>query len=281
MAIAAGEYYSNAIVGSMNVGADVNLLAVDANPKYPIGQLIQRADGNIYHYGYSSSGVAAGTLVAPTFASSGQSAITRGTYGPTSSTAVAGDAIQPCAKGSRFVELDGTNVTALASATANLYRGGYFITSSGSGTGYTYRIKGNTAYGNPVSAHLRIELKEPLQYQVNATTVWMIVPCMWNDLIAADVATNTSVSGVSMGTTTSTYPYGWFCTRGIVGVVQTGTITAGQAVMLSTATSGTVAAFGIGASQATSFIGQDSIGQCLQPANATGGLCTIFLSSID
>ena len=106
---------------------------------------------------------------------------------------------------------------------------------------------------------------------------------MWNDLVVADVATNVAVAGVTMGTTTTTSPYGWICTRGVVGVAQQGILTKGQAVQLSVATSGAVMAFGLGASQATSFIGQDSIGQCLQPAgvNATTGQCVIFLSSID
>lgn len=266
-------YFTNSMVGNMNVGADANLTQVDATPKFPVGQAIVRGDGNVYHYGYSSAGIAAGKAVSPVFASAGV-LTTTGVKSITSSTSIPGDTIAVGAAGSRFVQITVSGVT------ANLYRGGYFIVDAGSGAGYSYRIAGNTATGNPVSGDFRLELKEPLAVTLYTSTQWIIVPCLWNDLGTAETTTNNIFAGVSMGTTTAASPYGWFCTRGVVGVTQVGTLTAGQGITLSS-TAGAVTYIGFGGSTVTLLQGSECIGQCIQPAKATAGTAVVFINGID
>jgi len=266
-------YFSNSMAGQMNVGSDINLTQVDATPKFAVGQFIQRADGAMFHYGYSSAGIAAGKAVSPTFASAGV-ITTTGVKSITASASIAGDTIAVGAAGSRFVQITVSGVT------ANLYRGGYFVIDSGSGKGYSYRIAGNTATGNPVSGDFRLELKEPLAVTLYTSTQWIIVPCMWNDLGAADVATNNVFAGVAMGTTTTTNQYGWFCTRGQVGCNVVGTVTAGQAHALSS-TAGSLMLAGYGGSTVALLQGIDAVATVVQPPLSTGGTAVIYVNAID
>jgi hypothetical protein len=229
MSLVTGRYFSNAIVGTPQVGADVNVHEVHAAPKFPIGQGFTRADGALFRYGCASTGITAGTLVAPTFATSGVVLTSNAIIAPASAVAVSGDSLKPGAKGSRFLEIT------IATVTANQYQGGYLIVSSGTGLGYTYRIVGNTATDNPATGNIRIELKEKIAVAFDATTDVCIAPSMWHDVAAAG-ATNGSVCGVAMSTTvTTTYPWGWFCTRGVVGMLQDGAWTTGYNVVKSTA----------------------------------------------
>ena len=46
MTLPSAQYFSNAIVGQMQVGADVNLYRQDTAPKYAVGQGFTRGDGN-------------------------------------------------------------------------------------------------------------------------------------------------------------------------------------------------------------------------------------------
>lgn len=273
MANDSAAYFTNSIAGVMSVGADINLTQADATPKFAVGQILQKADGSIYHYGYSSAGIVAGKAVSPTFASAGV-VTTTGVKSITASTAVAGDTIAVGAAGSRYVQITVSGVT------ANLYRGGYFVIDNGSGKGYTYRIAGNTATGNPVSGDFRLELKEPLAVTLYTSTQWIIVPCMWNDLGTAETGTNNVFAGVSMGATTTTKPYGWFCTRGQVGCAVAGTVTAGQAVALS-ATAGSLMLAGFGGSTVTLLQGIDAVGYLVQPSISTGNTAVVFINSID
>lgn len=221
MANSSLRYFSNSKVGTPQVAGEVNVLDVHAAPKFAVGWGFKDADGRQFRYGYSSAGVAAGTGVAPTFASAGVTLISNAVIAPASATAVAGEKIQPGDVGSRYIQFTKASVTSV-----DIYKGGYVIISDGSGQGYTLRIKGNTITGNPVSGDLRLELYEPLKYALVATTDIIIVPNLWNDVVVAD-GTNAAVSGVAMGTTTSSLPFGWFCTHGQVGCKQDGAWTVG------------------------------------------------------
>ena len=266
-------YFTNSMAGQMNVGSEINLTQVDATPKYPVGQGIIRGDGNVYRYGYSSAGVAAGKACGPTLASA-QVLTTTGVKSITASASLAGDTIAVGAAGSRFVQIT------VSAITANVFRGGYFIIDSGSGAGYSYRIAGNTATGNPVAGDFRLELKEPLAVTLYTSTKWIIVPCLWNDMGACETTTNIVFAGVAMGTTTTTKPYGWFCTKGVVGVLQSGTITAGQSIALS-ATAGAVMYAGFGGSTVALLQGIDAIGVCISPASAAAGTAVCQITAVD
>lgn len=266
------RYFNNSIVGAPLVGADINIYETHANPKYNVGFGFTRADGNRYRYGYANAGVAAGLVVAPTFASSGVATFDNVVILPASANAVPGETILPGRTGSRYIEIT------MSSVTANQFAGGYFIVEDGSGKGYSYRIKGNTATGTPATATFRMELYEPIKSNLSDDSDCTITPCLWNDLVVADQqTTNVMAAGVSCSTTTSDKPYGWFCTKGIIGVKQQGTITLGQALMVSLTTAGSVTLWGGVATGLSGMLGYAVVGICMS-VGADGEYCTAKLT---
>lgn len=220
MALNVNTYYSNSIQGQPQVGVDVNVETVDSAPRYPAGYLVERADGNRFRYCNIGTATNSGLLVGPS-STSGAAA-----YGAVlvtasaSATAVAAEyPILPGQVGSHYVQ--GT----IASIAANKYQGGYLITTGGTGIGQTYRIVGNTATNNPVTGQIYIQLAEALQVAVTSSTGIIIVQSMFTDL-AASATSVATVTGVLMGTTTSTNLWGWVCTRGICGCAEDATTNA-------------------------------------------------------
>lgn len=273
MTLNSSRYFSNAIVGTPQVGADINILEVHATPRFAVGFGFTRADGNKYRYGYANAGVASGLAVSPTIASSALTKTDNSVVAPTSAIAVAGETILPGRIGSRFLEVT------TASKTAGQFAGGYFITEDGSGEGFTYRIKYNTATGDPASGNIRVELYEPLKANLSTDTDIIIAPNPLNDLVAADTVTNFMTCGVSCATTTTTAPYGWFCTKGQIGVAQNGAITAGSSVCLAAApaTSGSVETWGGAHTTLANVLGRRAIGYCTVTGD-TAEYCAVYLT---
>lgn len=234
MALNSASYFSNSIQGIPGVGADVDVTRADAAPKYAMGWLIERADGNRYRYCYVGTATNAGKLVGQTQASGGASYGAAVVVAPASAVAVQSEyPILPGQVGSHYVEVT------IASIAADKYKGGYFVTTRGTGVGDTYRIIGNTATDNPASGNLRIQLAEPLKVALTALTGVTIVTSPYNDLAAATTSA-TTCTGVLMSTTTSTNLWAWVCTRGVVGCTEDNTVpvTAGNQVACSVTTAG-------------------------------------------
>lgn len=271
MALNSLSYFTNSVVGQMQVGADINIMETNASPKFAVGLGFTRSDGNKYRYAHIGTATNAGSVVAPIFASSGKA--TTDNIVIASSAAVVVEAqrpILPGQPGSNFVELT------LASITAGQFKGSYFITEDGSGRGFTYRVRGNTATGDPASGNIRLQLWEPLKAQLSPNTDITIVPSMYNDLKTATVATDWAVAGVLCSTTTASLPYGWICTHGVIGTLQDGTITGGDQVALSRATAGAVSTFGQGDTSVAALVGEQIIGYCVQ-TGATTEFASIYL----
>lgn len=235
MALNANTYYSNSIQGIPGAGVDVNIETVDAAPRYAAGYLVERADGNRFRYCHVGTATNSGLLVGPTTASAGA------TYGAgivvasASATAVQQEyPILPGQVGSHYIQFT------IAGIAANKYQGGYLITTGGTGVGQTYRIVGNTATGTPNSTDMYIQLAEALQVAVTPATGTIIVGSMFTDL-AATATSAAQVTGVLMGTTSSTNLWAWVCTHGIVGCQEdatTNTPVAGVPVVASINTAG-------------------------------------------
>lgn len=271
MALNSSTYFTNSIVGQPQAGADVNIYDTHASPRYPVGFGFTRGDGNKYRYSYVGTATSAGRVMAPIFASSGLSTDDNHVVAPASAIVVPFEpTIQAGTAGSHFIEY---TISAIA---ANKYRGGYFITEDGSGKGYTYRIKGNSATGDPASGNIRIQLYEPLKESLTVNTDVTIVPSMFNDLKTATVSTDWAAIGVLCSTTTASLPYAWVCTHGVIGALQDGTITGGDQVALSRGTAGAVAAFGNGTTDVASLFGEQILGYAIQ-AGATAEIVTIYL----
>lgn len=266
MALSASTYYSNAIVGQMMAGVDVNIYDTHTAPKFPIGQGFQRADGNIFRYAYYGTATSAGNLVGQTTSSGGATYNAVTVVAPASAVSVAAEyPILPGQVGSHFLEVT------VASIAANKYQGGYLVTTRGTGVGDTYRIIGNTATDTPATGNLRIQLAEAIKVAFVASTGTIIVPNAFND-ITDSATTSTMACGVSMSTTTSTNLWGWVCTRGIVGCQEDGTnaLTAGMQVSCSRVTAGAYASLAVstGTLLVAGAFSAPIVGYCITPAVA-------------
>jgi hypothetical protein len=273
MALNANTYFSNSIQGQPMAGVDINVETVDSAPKYAAGFAVHRADGCKFRYANIGTATNQGNLVGPSTA--GQLTYTGAAIiAPASAVVVPQEyPITPGSVGSHYIQIT------VASIAANKYQGGYIILTGGTGLGQTYRVVGNTATGNPTSTTLYIQLYEALQTAVTVNTGVIIVQSMFTDL-AATATTSPQVTGVLMGTTTSTNLWGWVQTHGPSGCAEdaTNTITAGQQVIASPVTAGSYASSGKGANTFTgNALNYPNIGYSLTPAGSSSRLGAIFL----
>jgi hypothetical protein len=267
-------YFNNSMVGIPQIGADVDVLAIDATQKFAIGTRFTRQDGNVYAYGYSSAGAVRGKVMASTFASSSLTLSSNVVIAPASAVAVAGDTMKPGAIGSTYIEIT------LAAVTANMFAGGYLTVGTGTGLGQSFRIKTNTATGNPATGNIRIQFYEPITVAFDATSDVNIVGNPFSDVIVAD-GTNYVIAGVSVSTTTAAKPYGWFLVRGIANCLQDDTTTAlaaGKGIQLSAAVAGAVSLWGNAATSVANLQGLRYLGECLGISANTGyAICKFIL----
>lgn len=240
------SFFSNGFP-SDNLTFGGNIYEIDLNPSLPLGFRVGRADGSVYRYGHAATGISAGYLVGPLTTNYGSlPAAATGTSG----TPVVGQVEAPGAKGSRFVQITVTGYP--MTVVANCFAGGYLLFTDGIGTeaGSCYRIKGNTAAGTPSATTAVIELCDPLQAALGASTVINIVTNPYSDLQVMTLAAESSVApvGVSVSkTVTTTYPYAFFQSWGVATVLADAhTITAGEWVQASALTAGAVTPVGGG-----------------------------------
>jgi Ca2+-binding RTX toxin-like protein len=176
--------------------------------------------------------------------------------------------------GSRYIEIT------LASVTANQFAGGYLTVGSGTGLAQHFRIKGNTATGNPATGNIRIQLYEAITVAVAADSDVIITGNPFNDIIVAD-GTNYVIAGVSVSTTTAAKPYGWFLVRGITACLQDDTTTAlaaGKGIQLSSAVAGAVSLWGNAATTVANLQGLRYLGECVGITGATSyAMCKFIL----
>lgn len=274
MALDGASYYSNSIQGIPSVGADANIYEVHPTPKYALGFLLVRADGNRYRYSNIGTACNAGKLVGQTTASGGATYGAAVVVAPASAVAVPSETpVLAGQVGSHYVEVT------IAGIAANKYEGGYLVTTRGTGLGETYRIIGNTATNDPATGNLRIQLADAIKVALTASTGIMIVPSVFTDL-AATTTTSAQATGVLASTTTSTNIYAWVQTRGIAGCAEdaTNTVTAGQQVIASRVTAGSYAT--ASSSPSTILAGalqSPIIGYSITPAASSSRLGSIYL----
>lgn len=271
MALNSDSYFSNAIQGVPQVGSDVNILETHAAPKFALGTKFERQDGNVYRYAYVNTATNAGTMVAADFSDAGVVVTDNIVIDPASAVAVAGETIAPGAVGSHYVEIT------LAAVTANQFAGGYLAIEDGSGEGFLYRIKGNTATGTPASGNIRIELYDPIKVRLSPNSDIIIAPCATNSVVAATTATDAVAVGVLCATTTASLPFAWVQTAGTALCLQDGTLALGDPLVMSRNTAGSVMQFGGGGTGFSSFIGEAFVGECIQPGG-TGEYALIKLN---
>lgn len=239
MAVSADSYFSNSIIGTPQVGADIDIFETSATPKYAVGFGFTRADGNKYRYVHAGALVARGTVVATDVSESNLAKIENVGATVAGATKKPGETLAPNVAGSRYMQL-------VITATANQFAGGYINVCTGSGSGYTYRIAGNTATsaGTPTTGNIYLDLKDPIASPIDSNTDIIIAGCTYANVEGA-TTTDAFPAGVAVTGITST-AFGWVCTRGIIGALQDINIgTVGRMVTLSTNTTGAIQAAGI------------------------------------
>lgn len=229
-AVSTDTVFSNNIPGD-SIITNSTMFDADATPKYAVGTKVTMSDGREFRYAHFGADTNRGLLVAPDASESSNVSTSNIVVAPASAQTTTDGTIN-----SKFVEVT------LGSITANQFRGGYLHILDDTGEGYTYRIRSNTATGDPATGNIRIQLYDKLQVALDATTDIAIQGSPYANVEAATAATDTVVAGVSMSTMdVSEAPYGWIQVGGIATVLQDGAgITLGEAVTLSDGVAGAV-----------------------------------------
>jgi len=210
---------------------DFDIFEMHSNPRYAVGTRIRRQDGNEFVYSQFGADTTQGLLVAQDISESGVVETDNIVIAPASAANTNDGTI-----GSKFVQIT------LASTTTDQYLGGYFTITDGTGIGYVYRIKGNTAVDVPASGDFRLELHEPLQVALDATSDINITGSLYANLEVATAATDIVIPGVSCSNMdVSVADYGWVCVKGVWCIsVDSTAITLGDMVALSADVSGNI-----------------------------------------
>lgn len=269
MAQSTSSRFPNAKVGTPQIAGPFNKFDLHANPQYNIGFKVELEDGTTFRYAHFGADVNRGVLVGTDESESSVADTDNVVIAPASANVTTDGTL-----GSFFVQIT------LASITAGDFQGGYFVTTDDLGEGFTYRIKGNNATGDPASGDIRLELYEPLQIALDATTDIAIQGSLYSNLEIATAATDMSVAGVTCKTMdVSAQEWGWIQTKGPVGCLQDATvIVKGDQVVHSSLTSGAYGAFGGTAPTVDDLIDEFIIGYVMQIGDTTGhGIINLML----
>ena len=269
------SYFSNSIPGAMTVAGDVDIFTIDATPKLAVGTKMERQDGNTYRYAHIGEAVAAGRVVSPdlnqaSYAYSANAVIATNSAFQ-QATEITG--VYPGMKDSRFVAV------ILGTQTADKFAGSYLGISSGTGLGYSYRVKGNQVSSGTATI---IELYDKIKVGLDATADITITPCKYNSCISALAGTtrNGLPVGVLCSAAAATSSYGWILTKGLISVFQSGGLTSGIWAALSQSDAGAVEIWAQDAVAATTGtllraeLDNPLVGLCVQ-ATADSGHCVV------
>ena len=241
MAVSTTSYFSNATVGVPQVAGDFNVFDSSSSPKLVIGTKFERQDGAVFRYSHFGLAISSAGLVLATSNTSNM-VVTNSCVVASSSTYQMPEeqnGTYPNMKGSRYI------VLTKASITADDFQGCYAVICSAGNLhncGFTYRVKGNTATGDPTSGNLRLQLYEKLQAGLSSSTSIVIAGNPHSNLYPASYGTSGVLAGVSM-TSHDANDYGWVQSKGVVGCLHdvAGAVVAkGDMVSISTATNGSV-----------------------------------------
>jgi hypothetical protein len=263
MAHSTDSVFSNAIVGQMMTGADVDIYDISDLPKFPVGQGFTRADGCKFRYVHAGAATNRGVIVAQDYSESSVDDADDAITAPSSTYQMPDEnnGVYPGSAGSRYV------VVTDASITTDQFAGGYLHITDDTGEGYTYRIKGNTATDDPASGKIRLALYDKLQVALTATTDYAITGSLYANLEAAGTTTDGIAVGVTCASLTATEPYGWIQTFGPATVLCDTAGTAGMQAQVSQSVAGSYAPAAFDGTAAHNY---PIIGTIVTPGDTTG-----------
>ena len=228
------SYFSNAIVGQPMVGVDIDVHQVDLTPKYQVGFGFIRADGNRYRYCHFGADVNRALVVSQNMTES-NSTTPELHIGSTVAnlTRPEGQIIDANAIGSHYIQCSLT-------AVAHQFAGAYATVASGTGAGYTYRIKDNTVTGSPKLGESLLNLYKPIVVAVDSNTGFTIAGSPYSNVETSDTTDRIPI-GVTVAGVSDTN-FAWVCTKGVTTVLNDANAisTGGANAYLSTTTTGTV-----------------------------------------
>jgi hypothetical protein len=269
MAISTNSYFSNSIIGTPQVGADIDLYGADTSPKYAVGFGFTRADGTKYRYCHFGAVSAVGKLVSTDVDEVQQLYIDNARMVALVADLVKkpGETLGPNVVGSNYIQVTLTT-------SADQFAGGYVSITSGTGIGFTYRVRGCTATGTPNSTDAYLELYDKIQVAVDSNTGLQIFGSPYADLEIVDDSDDRIVAGVTV-TNISAASYGWVQTRGIGTVLQGATLPVqGDSVYVSSNTDGAVVGTVLTATSTSQKFTR--VGTCIMPATATYYSCVLI-----
>jgi len=271
--MALADYQSNSFTSPIG-GGDFNIFDMHAIQRYAIGTRVSRVDGSEFVYSHFLTDSAAGTVVGPDISEGGEVAgVDNALIAPASAAAVPDTVITAGSIGSRHVQMTNAGIV------ADEHAGGYLAIVSGTGAGYTYRIKGNDATDDTVTGDVVIELYDPIKVAIDTTSDVHIIGSPYAQLIKATGAggeDNLAVGVTCANMDVSVAAYGWVCAKGIIAPLVDGTIAAGEAITLSDGVAGAVQVAGGGSTAVVDLIDERVIGQCIVPDASTGqALCKV------
>jgi hypothetical protein len=253
MAISTSSKFSIAAGSPPQVVGAFDKFAKDATPKYPCGYKVEMADGTIYRYSHFGEDTAVGLVVAADISESSQADIADEIIAPASCVTTTDGTI-----GSYYIEAD------LASVTVDQYAGAKLLILDDTGTGYTYDIVGNTATDDPASGNIRIQLAQPLQVALDATTDIGIRGNRYANLESADPS-DIDLAGVSCSAMdVSEAAWGCIQTKGVVAILADGTIDDGDVITLSDGVAGAVQTMAGGGTAISDAVSEPIIGFCVE-----------------
>ena len=250
MAVSSTSYFSNASPGEIQIFKG-DLFRSDTTPVFPVGARVALQDGRVFRYAHFGAATNRGLVVSQDLSESAVVDTDNAIIAPASTFETGDNTI-----GSRFVELT------LASITANQFAGGYLHITDDTGEGFTYRIRNNTATGDPVSGNIRLELYDQLIVALDATSDFAITGSLYANVEAATQAVDEVIAGVSMATQ-AVDDYGYVQTQGVATVLTQGTVVIADRVAIGSV-AGSAAAVAATVSTTVSF------GQVIHAGDDTG-----------
>jgi hypothetical protein len=261
MAAGTNDPFNNGVVqGVPSVAVDFNKFAMHVTPRFTLGFKVEDGEGSTYRYARFNANTNRGVLVAQDISESSMGDSDNALLAAASAVTVGDGAI-----GSRYVQMTASGIL------INQFAGGKLILSDDTGEGFTYDIIGNTATANTSTGthYIRIELKQPIVTAVDTTTDVILTGNKYANLEIATNGTDAFLAGVTCNTIVfATASYGWVQTKGIVGILTTGTDVIGEKVVLSTVINGAVVATSdlIEAEQSK----DQTVGTCVVDGDTTG-----------
>lgn len=217
-------------VGVPQVAGAFDKFEAHATPKFVLGYKVESGDGSVYRYSHFGDDTNRGQMVSQDLSESSVVDTDDAVIAPASCVTTTDGTL-----GSKYLQMT------LASVTVDQYAGAKFVTTDDTGEGYTYDIVGNTATDDPATGDIRIQLAQPLQVALDATTDVAILGSRYSNL-EASTTTDVSVAGVACSTMdVSVAAYGWIQSEGDVGVLTEGTVVLGSGCITAPTDAGAVA----------------------------------------